>query len=63
MGGYHINVSTTDICDNDPYKVQLASLPYLPYGKKRSFAGPGAIVNMHEDNVLVEQALKEVPGA
>ncbi|WP_018921439.1 ribonuclease E activity regulator RraA [Salsuginibacillus kocurii] len=56
-----MNVPTADICDKYPEQVQLASIPFHSYGKKQSFAGPIATVHVHEDNVLVEQALNDVP--
>ena len=52
---------TTDICDEFPDKVSVCEPLFTSYGAARSFHGPIATVRVHEDNVLVRQALEDLP--
>ncbi len=52
---------TTDICDEFPEKVSVCEPIFTSYGAKRSFFGPISTATVHEDNVLVREALEDVP--
>ena len=52
---------TTDICDEFPESVTVCEPMFTSYGAKASFSGPIATVRVHEDNVLVRQALEDLP--
>lgn len=52
---------TTDICDEFPEKVSVCEPIFTSYGAKRSFSGPISTATVHEDNVLVLEALEDVP--
>ena len=53
---------TPDLCDDHP-DVALAVAPlFRSFGGPAAFSGPIATVKVHEDNVLVREALAE-PGA
>lgn len=52
---------TADICDEFSDSVSICEPIFTSYGSKRSFSGPIATVRVHEDNVLVRQALEQVP--
>jgi regulator of ribonuclease activity A len=53
--------ATADLCDAYSEQVQVAAPLFRDYGGTRAFGGPIATVKVHEDNVLVRQALEE-PG-
>lgn len=53
--------NTTNICDEFPEKVSVCEPLFASYGATRSFSGPISTVKVHEDNVLVREALEEVP--
>jgi regulator of ribonuclease activity A len=50
-----------DLCDTYPTEVSVATPIFVSYGGVRAFGGQIATVNVHEDNVLVRQAIEE-PG-
>jgi regulator of ribonuclease activity A len=50
-----------DLCDAYGEQVQVVAPLFRDYGGARAFSGPIATVKVHEDNVLVRQALEE-PG-
>ncbi|MGB3633488.1 MAG: ribonuclease E activity regulator RraA [Rubrobacteraceae bacterium] len=52
---------TADICDEFPESVSVCEPMFTSYGAQRSFHGPIATVRVHEDNVLVRQALEDLP--
>jgi regulator of ribonuclease activity A len=52
---------TADLCDAYGEQVQVAAPLFRDYGGVPAFSGPIATVKVHEDNVLVRQALEE-PG-
>jgi regulator of ribonuclease activity A len=52
---------TADLCDAHGDLVAVAEPVFRRFGARASFAGPVATVKVHEDNVLVKQALAE-PG-
>lgn len=56
-----MNFKTTDICDEFPERVEVCEPLFTSYGATRSFSGPISTVKVHEDNVLVREALEEVP--
>lgn len=55
------DVRTTDLCDEFPEHVSVCEPIFGSYGAKRSFHGPVSTVRVFEDNVLVLEALEEVP--
>lgn len=52
---------TADICDEFPEKVSVCEPLFTSYGSVESFSGPISTVKVHEDNVLVREALENVP--
>ncbi|WP_022792623.1 ribonuclease E activity regulator RraA [Marinococcus halotolerans] len=52
---------TADICDEYGNEVFVANEPFLSHGPARFFEGPIETVRVFEDNVLVEQALGDIP--
>jgi regulator of ribonuclease activity A len=52
---------TADICDAHPDETRIVAPIFRDFGGQPVFAGPVATVKVHEDNVLVRQALEE-PG-
>ncbi len=56
-----MRVKTTDLCDEFPDDIQVAEPLFSHYGRRRRFHGPTATIKVHDDNVLVKQALGE-PG-
>lgn len=52
---------TTDICDEFPEMVSVCEPLFTSYGSVNSFSGPISTVKVYEDNVLVRQALEEIP--
>lgn len=57
-----MNFQTTDICDEFPDSVSICEPMFASYGAVSSFHGPIATVRVHEDNVLVREALEDLPG-
>ena len=56
-------IKTTDICDEFAGSVQVCKPMFTSYGAVESFHGAISTVRVHEDNVLVRDALEEVaPG-
>ncbi len=51
---------TADLCDDYSEELSICELAFTSYGKQKSFYGPIATVRVHEDNVLVKQALETV---
>lgn len=51
-------VKTTDVCDDYDEDVLVAEPMFKHYGKRHAFAGRIATVKVHEDNVLVRDALE-----
>ena len=56
-----MSFKTADICDKFPEKVSVCEPLFTSYGAATSFSGPISTVKVHEDNVLVREALEEVP--
>ena len=52
---------TTDICDEFPEMVSVCEPLFTSYGSVESFSGPISTVKVFEDNVLVREALENVP--
>lgn len=52
---------TADLCDEHVDELSFCTIDFKSYGKKRSFFGPIATVDVYEDNVLVREALETVP--
>ncbi|MCZ2258997.1 ribonuclease E activity regulator RraA [Sporosarcina sp. G11-34] len=56
-----VSIKTTDLCDDFSNELQICSLELKSYGKNKSFSGPIATVKVFEDNVLVREALEDIP--
>lgn len=52
-------MKTTDLVDAHDDKVQFCELPFLKFGRVRSFSGPIATVKTFEDNTLLRAYLSE----
>lgn len=52
---------TADLCDEFPDKVGVCDPIFTSYGSRTSFSGPIATVEVYEDNVLVREALEDIP--
>lgn len=50
---------TTDLCDAHEGKVEALAPMFRSYGQNIAFSGKIATVKVHEDNVLVRQALSQ----
>ena len=55
------SIKTTDICDDFSGSVQVCEPIFASYGGAASFHGPISTVRVHEDNVLVREALEDLP--
>jgi regulator of ribonuclease activity A len=56
-----MEIKTADLCDNNEGKVKIVSPMFQIYGGIVSFSGPMSTLKVHEDNVLVKNALSQ-PG-
>lgn len=56
-----MSFNTADICDEFPEMVSVCKPIFYSYGALESFSGPISTVQVYEDNVLVREALEEVP--
>jgi regulator of ribonuclease activity A len=54
------DLKTTDICDDFPESVEVCEPIFMSYGAVEAFHGQISTVKVHEDNVLVKQALEDV---
>lgn len=52
---------TADLCDDHSDSLQICTAEFNSYGKKKQFYGKIETVNVYEDNVLVLEALENVP--
>jgi regulator of ribonuclease activity A len=52
---------TTDLCDEFPERLAVCEPMFRAFGKKRRFSGPVSTATVHEDNVLVREALEDLP--
>ncbi|TQR16322.1 ribonuclease E activity regulator RraA [Psychrobacillus soli] len=52
---------TTDLCDDHADSLQICDMEFRSFGNKTSFSGKIETVNVFEDNVLVVEALENVP--
>lgn len=50
---------TTDLCDAHEGKLRVLTPMFRSYGRNVAFSGQIATVKVHEDNVLVRQALSQ----
>ncbi|MEM7083343.1 MAG: ribonuclease E activity regulator RraA [Pseudomonadota bacterium] len=57
-----MHFKTADLYDDFAAELEIASPGFRRFGQHESFAGPIATVKVHEDNVLVKQALGEPGG-
>ncbi len=56
-----MSFKTTDLCDEFPERVSICEPMFTPYGSVEVFSGRISTVKVHEDNVLVREALEDVP--
>lgn len=56
-----MEVRTADLCDDFADELNVCTVEFRSYGGKRRFFGPISTVNVHEDNVLVKEALETIP--
>ncbi len=56
-----VNFKTTDLCDEHSDSLQISTIAFLSFGKKTRFSGKIETVNVYEDNVLLLEALENVP--
>ena len=52
---------TADLCDEFADSVEVCETTFVSYGSVRAFSGPISTVEVHEDNVLVREALEDLP--
>lgn len=55
-----MGISTADLCDEYPEIARVCEPLFRSYGARGSFAGSVRTVRVHEDNVLVRQALDDI---
>lgn len=56
-----LDFKTTDLCDDHSDSLQISNIAFLSFGKKMRFSGKIETVNVYEDNVLILEALENVP--
>lgn len=56
-----IDFKTTDLCDEHSDSLQISTSAFPSFGKKTRFSGKIETVNVYEDNVLILEALENVP--
>ncbi|WP_188456247.1 ribonuclease E activity regulator RraA [Virgibacillus oceani] len=56
-----LDFKTTDLCDDYSDALQISNIAFRSFGKKTRFSGKIETVNVYEDNVLIVEALKNVP--
>lgn len=56
-----MSIITADLCDEFAQEIQVCAVEFKSFGKKRRFSGPIATVQVLEDNVLVKEALQQIP--
>ena len=56
-----MTIKTADLCDDYSNELQICSLQFTSYGKNKRFSGPIKTVKVFEDNVLVREALEQIP--
>lgn len=56
-----LDFKTTDLCDNYLDSLQISNIAFRSFGKKTRFSGKIETVNVYEDNVLIVEALENVP--
>lgn len=61
MSADRASPGTADLCDEFPERTEVCETPLLSYGAVGSFSGPIHTVEVHEDNVLVREALEDLP--
>lgn len=55
------NFKTADLCDEFPNQLAVCEPIFRSFGKMSRFSGPISTVKVHEDNVLVREALETLP--
>lgn len=53
--------STADLCDQYSTEIQVLGSDFISYGKNNCFSGPIYTVKVFEDNILINQALENIP--
>ncbi len=54
------SIKTADICDRFTSRVEVCAPIFTSYGGAATFSGPISTVEIHEDNVLVREALEDL---
>lgn len=52
---------TADLCDHYSDELSICEIEFKSYGKRTRFSGPVSTVRVFEDNVLVKEALQQIP--
>lgn len=55
-----LDFKTTDLCDDYSDVLQISDIAFRSFGKKTRFSGKIETVSVHEDNVLLVEALESV---
>jgi regulator of ribonuclease activity A len=55
------SIKTADICDEFSSSVEVCAPILISYGGAKAFSGPVSTVEVYEDNVLVREALEDLP--
>ena len=55
------SIKTADICDSFAESVEVCAPILKGYGGAKAFSGPVSTVEVYEDNVLVREALEDLP--
>ena len=55
-----LDFKTTDLCDDYSDELQISDIAFRSFGKKTCFSGKIETVRVHEDNVLLVEALESV---
>jgi regulator of ribonuclease activity A len=61
MSSREESIKTADICDRFSSSVDVCAPIFNSYGAVAAFSGPISTVEVHEDNVLVREALEQLP--
>jgi len=56
-----VEFKTTDLCDDHSDSLQICDIEFRSFGKQTCFSGKVETVNVFEDNVLLVEALENVP--
>ncbi len=54
-------MKTADLCDKYHEELSICKTEFKSFGKKPAFSGPICTVHVHNDNVLVLEAIETIP--